>query len=80
MSGPFIQHVLNAASKPEAELAAASFEEFKRLSLLNTDDSIPLEHLLNSYALLAVALNWIDRPRVHTRVASDGVNLRDTLG
>jgi hypothetical protein len=80
MNGPFIQRVLEHAVKSEQELASAAFEEFKRLSLFNNDSTVSLESILNSMTLIAVALRWVDKPRVHIRVMDDSVRVSDRVG
>ncbi len=80
MSSPFIQCVIGQSGKSEQELAKAAFEEFKRLSLQSNDSTVPLESILNSMTLIAVALKWVDKPSVYNRVMTDGVQLRDSIG
>lgn len=80
MSGPFIQRVVELSGKSEQELATEAFDEFRRISLHSVDSTVPFEAIANCMTLLAVALKWVEKPRVYSRVMTDGVQLRDSIG
>jgi hypothetical protein len=75
----FIERVTELADMPEGKLVQAAFDELRALSLRDLRDVTRLSHIEHAFTVLAVALNWIERPRVITKVMSDGIQLRDSI-
>lgn len=75
-----IERILEQVTRSERELSTSAFDEFKRLSIQDMDGVTSIDNILNSMTLLAVALRWVEKPRVHTRTMDDGVHLGDSIG